>query len=124
MNDHSNPITPRFERAAFEESIANDQPLLRRLVELFLDAQPPRIVELAAQLANCDMDAGRRTAHTVVGSFRTMMMPGLADIARDIENKLKAGQLEPARQSYTLLELEFSAVLRELEALRNTLPTA
>jgi PAS domain S-box-containing protein len=113
---------PRFDRAAFEDSIGNDGALLRKLVDLFFEVQPARMDELAAQLAKGDSDGGKRTAHTLVGSFRTMMMPVLGDLAHEIEVQLKEGKVEEARRNLGRLQPEFEALVRELEAIRESLP--
>jgi CheY-like chemotaxis protein len=115
---------PHFERAAFEESIGNDPPLFRKLLDLFFEIQPARMDDLAAQLAKGDADAGKRTAHTLVGSFRTMMMPVAGDLAHEIEARLKEGRLDEASESFGRLKPEFAALVGELEAIRAVLPEA
>jgi PAS domain S-box-containing protein len=115
---------PLFQRAAFEESIGNDPALFANLIDLFFEVQPDRLRELGEQLGRGDADAGRRTAHTLAGSFRTMAMPRLGDLAAGIEQHLKAGELEPALGRCAELEREFPRLVAELKALRATLPAA
>ena len=113
---------PHFERAAFEESIGNDPALFAKLIDLFFEVQPARMKELGEQLGHGDCDTGKRTAHTLVGSFRTMAMPRLGDMAYEIEQRLKAGEVVPARERYAVLEPEFASLVKELTAIRATLP--
>ena len=41
---------------------------------------------------------------------------------REIEQKLKAGEVEPARERYAGLEPQFASLVAELTALRASLP--
>ena len=116
------PSPPHFERAAFEESIGDDPALFAKLIDLFFEVQPARMEELGEQLGRGDCDTGKRTAHTLVGSFRTMAMPRLGDLAYEIEQRLKAGEVDPARERYAVLGPEFAALVAELSAIRATLP--
>jgi protein-histidine pros-kinase len=115
---------PLFDRAAFLESIGDDPPLFASLVDLFFEVQPPRMAELSAQLSRGTADAARRTAHTLVGSFRTMAMPGLGDQAYGVEEHLKAGRLPEAREAFAQLERAFGSLMVELRAVRAELPGA
>jgi HPt (histidine-containing phosphotransfer) domain-containing protein len=78
--------------------------------------------ELGEQLQAGNAETGKRTAHTLVGSFRTMAMPRLGDLAYEIEQKLKAGEVAPARERYASLEPEFASLVAELTAIRASLP--
>ncbi|MBK7661216.1 MAG: PAS domain S-box protein [Betaproteobacteria bacterium] len=118
----ASPSPPHFERAAFEESIGDDPALFAKLIDLFFEVQPARMEELGEQLGRGDCDTGKRTAHTLVGSFRTMAMPRLGDLAYEIEQRLKAGEVDPARERYAVLGPEFAALVTELSAIRATLP--
>jgi two-component system sensor histidine kinase/response regulator len=115
-------VRTRFDRAAFEESIGNDPALFASLVKLFLEVQPPRMTDLAKELEAGEADKAKRTAHTLVGSFRTMAMPGLGDLAAAIERALKDGDLAAGRQGFEKLSPEFAALLAELEPLREGSP--
>lgn len=115
-------VRTRFDRAAFEESIGNDPALFASLVKLFLEVQPPRMTDLAKELEAGEADKAKRTAHTLVGSFRTMAMPGLGDLAAGIERALKDGDLAAGRQGFEKLAPEFAALLAELEPLREGSP--
>ena len=116
------PAPSHFERAAFEESIGNDPALFAKLIDLFFEVQPQRMTELGEQLAAGNAETGKRTAHTLVGSFRTMAMPRLGDLAYEIEQKLKAGEIEPARERYAGLQPAFAELVAELTAIRASLP--
>ena len=112
----------RFKRADLEEAVGDDPTLLASLIDLFLEVQPKRMQELEAQLSRGDAFEAAKTAHTLVGSFRSMAMPGPGGLAKAVENACRDGQLEMARDGFRALRPEYDALVAELKVVRVTLP--
>jgi PAS domain S-box-containing protein len=80
------------------------------------------VATLQRGLAEADVDAFRRAAHSLKSTSETLGAPGLAALARDLETRARAGSLEgvegPLEQLVGLCE----TVVRTLGELRRDLP--
>jgi len=107
-----------FDRASLMERIGNDEHVLRELVDPVMDLQPQRMNELAHALASEELDLARGYAHTLAGGFRSVSMPSLGDLAKEIELCAAREELAECRNRFLELDATFAQVMAELEALQ------
>jgi HPt (histidine-containing phosphotransfer) domain-containing protein len=86
--------------------VSGNADLLRELAELFLEDSPHRLFEIRKALDSGDMDALRRSAHTLKGSAGSLCGKRTAELALRLEELADSRDLPAARLSYPMLAEE------------------
>jgi PAS domain S-box-containing protein len=92
------------------------------LIDTFRDDAREQIDTLRRALAEADLEAFRRAAHSLKSTSESLGASGLADLARELEAQARAGSLEGAGGRVERLAGEYESAARALEELRRDLP--
>jgi HPt (histidine-containing phosphotransfer) domain-containing protein len=106
-----------FDRAQAIETTGGDEELLREIVGLFLEDCPRMVGDLDEALAARDEEAVRRAAHTLKGSVAVIGARALADAAKEVEERARAGDLTAAAAAFGRVDEELKRLAPVLEEL-------
>jgi CheY-like chemotaxis protein/HPt (histidine-containing phosphotransfer) domain-containing protein len=95
----------------------NNEDLLRRLVKTFLDNLPSVRAELNAAVAKRDAEALYRAAHKLKGSAATFAAPACTELARDVESRARAEDLDGIESVMGRLDGEIERLISALTEL-------
>ena len=90
------------------------------LLDTFMETTPPLFDEMSVALAAGEKDVVRRHAHSLKSSAATYGAMQLSTMARAFESEAAAGNLTHADVAIAALQAEYAAVVKELEAYRNS----
>ena len=96
------------------ETVLGDRDLLKTVIDAVLAECPTVLVQLDQAVAARDPAIVRRAAHTIKGSLRTFEATRTSDIAAQIEEAGRRGDLEGISGRVLELKHELKAVLQEL----------
>jgi len=100
-----------FDHPRLEASLGDDPQALCELVDAFVRIQPARLQHLRAVMRRRDFAEARRMAHQLVGSFRSMEMPSLAQAAERLELAAEQGDVLISAASLRQVRRLFVATL-------------
>jgi len=100
---------------AVRETIGTDPEVLRDLLAAFLAENRKRVVDLRAALDTVDAEALRRAAHGVKSAALNFHAAHLAELARNLEERGLAGELEDLTPVVVALEEELERIQRALD---------
>ena len=106
-----------FDRAQALAGVDDDLELLRELVELFLEDCPAMLEEVGQAVAAGDTEALYRSAHTLKGSVGVIAAPVVSELAFQLEQMGRSGDLSTSAGSFAALDAEVARLVAELEAL-------
>jgi len=86
------------------------------LIESYLEETPKLLARLEAAMRAGDADGVRLAAHTLKSSSADFGALALADLARDLEAKARAGSMANAGRRATQVQVEYEKVRAALEA--------
>ena len=92
------------------------------LIDTFVEDARELIATLERALAETDVDAFRRAAHSLKSNSETLGAAGLAALARELEAMARAGSLEGVRSRVEELVAAYETAVRALGELRRDLP--
>ena len=95
---------------------------IAELIDTFGEDARELITALRRALAETDLDAFRRAAHSLKSTSETLGAVRLAAAARELEAMARAGSVEGARARLERLVGEYEIVTRLLGDLRRDLP--
>jgi signal transduction histidine kinase/DNA-binding response OmpR family regulator/HPt (histidine-containing phosphotransfer) domain-containing protein len=107
-----------WDHAKALEKVDGDEPLLRELIQIFLDEIPQQLANLQQAIETSDFDAIERTAHRLNGELRCLGLTDAADNARELERLGEDRVLQPAAKVFAAFREQLSATASEM---RNTL---
>jgi two-component system sensor histidine kinase/response regulator len=90
--------------------------LLAQVVQIYLDSTPALIEQLRTGMGNSDHDAIHAAAHSLKSSSANLGAKTLADLCRRVEMAARAGWIGPEVPGIHMIEHEYGAVRRALEA--------
>jgi HPt (histidine-containing phosphotransfer) domain-containing protein len=90
------------------------------LIDAFLEDAPELIASMKTALAQNDVEAFRRAAHSLKSNSMTFGANELAETAKGLEEAGKSGNLAGVEERLAFVETEFDRVRRALEAQRQT----
>jgi HPt (histidine-containing phosphotransfer) domain-containing protein len=109
--------------ATFERLMATmGRGFVAELIDTFVEDGRELIAALRRALAETDLDAFRRAAHSLKSNSQTLGASGLAALARELEAMARAGSLGGAEGRLEPLAGAYEAVARTLGELRRDLP--
>ena len=101
------PSIPVFDKPGMMARLSNDEDLVRKLIEGFLDDLPRQILSLREYLEASDAPGVERQAHTIRGASANLGGEALRAAAFEMEKVGKAGDLDAAKLQMAHLETEF-----------------
>ena len=104
-----------FDRNSFAERMMNDDEMVREIVDIFLDDIPQQIEKLKDSLDTGDASTAERLAHRIKGAAANVSAESLREIALNMENAGKEGDLKTMSQSIPELEKQFNQVKEAME---------
>jgi HPt (histidine-containing phosphotransfer) domain-containing protein len=111
-----------LDRAALDKLLAlvgGDLALLGDLIDSFLQETPPLLVALRRSLEEGNAAGVRQAAHPLKSSSRDFGATRLSELAKELEEMGKAGQLNGAAPLVDAAEIEFPRVKVALDAVRS-----
>jgi len=96
--------------------VGGDPRLVGELIESYLEETPKLLARLEAAMRAGDADGVRLAAHTLKSSSADFGALALADLARDLEAKARAGSMANAGRRATQVQVEYEKVRAALEA--------
>jgi PAS domain S-box-containing protein len=96
-----------FDRAAVLARLMGDEELVQMLMESFLEDTPGLIEALRQSLAAGDASGAEHYAHSIKGASANLAADKLRRVAFEMEEALKNGRLDAARDRMTELESQF-----------------
>ncbi|MGH7318587.1 MAG: Hpt domain-containing protein, partial [Candidatus Rokuibacteriota bacterium] len=110
-------------RTTFERLMATmGRDFVAELIDTFVEDGRDLIATLRRALAELDLDAFRRAAHSLKSNGETLGAAGLAALARELEAMARAGSLVGAEARLEPLVRAYDTVAGTLGELRRDLP--
>ena len=109
------PPQPIFNLATLLDFCGDDLDLATQIGRSFLDYIPADLEELRTGLSQGDIAVVERKAHSLKGSAASVGGDALQAIAADLEQLIKAGDLEAARHRFLDLETHYAQLQGVLE---------
>ena len=106
---------PIFDLAGMMDRLMGDEPLVRMLIEGFLDDIPKQIDTLRRFLDAGDVKSSERQVHTIKGASANMGGEMLRALAFEMEKEAKAGNLEYVKTRMPELETQFMRLKKEMK---------
>jgi HPt (histidine-containing phosphotransfer) domain-containing protein len=100
------------------EMVGDDSAFVDEIVETYLRDAPEQVAGMRAALAAGDLVTLGRHAHTLKGNSLSVGAPALAAIARDLEERARAGDVADAGPRIEDASAELGRVATALEAAR------
>jgi PAS domain S-box-containing protein len=117
------PAPTPIDRTTFERLTATmGGPFVAELIDTFREDARELLATLRRALAETDLDAFRRAAHSLKSNGETLGATRLGALARALEALARAGSLEGAGDRVEQLVAEYEILARALEDLRRDLP--
>ena len=100
------------------EMVGDDSAFVDDIVDTYLGDAPEQLAGMQAALAAGDLGTLGRHAHTLKGNSLSIGATALAAIARDLEERARAGDADDAGPRIDDASAEFARVAVALEAAR------
>jgi len=113
-DDHNN-VLPVFDKAVLMNHLMDDEELALTVIEGFLKDIPLQIEALKGFLEDGDASGAQRQAHTIKGASASVGGETLREVAFDLDQAGKAGDLKTVKASMPQLEMEFERLNRAME---------
>jgi HPt (histidine-containing phosphotransfer) domain-containing protein/CheY-like chemotaxis protein len=113
---------PVFDIEQFRSQVAQDENLMREIIDLFLAETPAQMNELREAVAAADFERSARTAHTIKGSLAALHTEQARSNAQQLESASKEQHIVQCRQSLTCFERDLEILEPQLVSLRDSLP--
>jgi two-component system, sensor histidine kinase and response regulator len=105
---------PIFDVGAALSRVGGDEPLLKELIEVFVEEYPGWIADLKAAVTAADAPWVRRAAHTIKGAVDNCGAGSAYDAAFRLERMAGEGRLAGAEEAAAALDLEIQRLLPAL----------
>jgi signal transduction histidine kinase/DNA-binding response OmpR family regulator/HPt (histidine-containing phosphotransfer) domain-containing protein len=102
--------SPLWDRTKALERVDGDEPLLRELVQIFLEESPKQLTEMRRAIESANLEAIERTAHSLKGELGYLGLPTAAQKAKDLERMGRERTLQPVAELFLTFQSEVSAV--------------
>jgi CheY-like chemotaxis protein len=97
------------------ERVDGDEPLLRELVQIFLEESPKQLTAMRRAIESANLEAIERTAHSLKGELGYLGLPAAAQKAKDLERMGHERTLQPAAELFSTFQAEVAAVAGDLQ---------
>jgi CheY-like chemotaxis protein len=123
-DERRTPVAAAVDRTAVEQLTATmGGPFVAELIDTFVEDGRQLVATLRRALAETDVDAFRRAAHSLKSNGETLGATGLAALARELESLARAGNLHGVGERLEPLGAAYETAARALEELRRDLPS-
>ncbi|MDQ7051628.1 MAG: response regulator [candidate division KSB1 bacterium] len=110
-------VADMLDPEAVLEGVAGDKELLEELVNIFQETSPEMLKNIRKALENKDAEALARAAHSLKGSVGTFSAQNAYNLAYQLEQLAKEGNLEKAEEVRMVLEDEINRLNPALQEL-------
>ncbi|MCA8990894.1 MAG: response regulator [Planctomycetaceae bacterium] len=97
------------------EAVAGDKDLLVTVIDAFLEECPQHMADLATAISSQDSKTSHRLAHLIKGAMATLAVNSVKDVALELEQICKDGNMERAQMLYEKLEPQLLKACEVLE---------
>src|SRR5262249_54556393 len=104
----------RLDIADVRRRLGNNDALIADLLEMFLETLPTQLADVKTALSTRELDAIRRSAHTLKGSAGNLSAIGIVAAARAVEEAAERGNAADLERLCTRLEHEVNVFVDEL----------
>src|SRR5207249_4821503 len=101
--DSSDSSEVQLDRASLLARVEGDRELLRELAAIFLEEAPGQLAAIREAVWSRNAAAVSQTAHALVGCASNFGAERVADLARQLEQRGRDGDLDGTRQVYERL---------------------
>jgi len=109
-------VQPDWDVQELLERLEQDRIFLIELLTIFRQDSDKSMTDARTQLANHDLPNLERTAHTLKGMMRNLVMHRAAAAASDLESAARERNLQRATTALQQLDLAMQQLLPEVEA--------
>jgi signal transduction histidine kinase/DNA-binding response OmpR family regulator/HPt (histidine-containing phosphotransfer) domain-containing protein len=102
--------SPVWDRTKALERVDGDEPLLRELVQIFLEESPKQLTAMRRAIESANLEAIETTAHSLKGELGYLGLPTAAEKAKDLERMGRERTLQPVAELFLTFQSEVSAV--------------
>ncbi len=120
--DHPPAVDPEVLQMLADLQEPGEPDLLRELLTLFLRDTPERLDVVRQAVADGNLDAAARAAHSLKGSAANLGALDLHELASQTEQRARAGDTSGVRTLLEQLDEEFGRVYQQLSELLSTRP--
>lgn len=110
------PGTPVFDRDEFAGSVMGSDDLARRIIRAFVDDIPRQIARLAQAVSDGDAPQVVQLAHSIKGAAACVSGQEMREVARQLEQSGRAGNLVRAGDGLRQLTASFTRAKTEMES--------
>lgn len=100
--------------------VGGDQALVKQLLDMFLNDSPGDLEKLQLAISAKDIHGLVGLSHTLKGTALNLGLNQFAEIAAQIENNGKVGDISFAKDNFPNLNQAFEAVRAELQQYNNS----
>lgn len=100
---------PPWDRTKALERVDGDEPLLRELVQIFLDESHKQLTAMGRAIESANLEEIERTAHSLKGELGYLGLPTAAQQAKELERMGRERMLQPAADLFSTFQAEMSA---------------
>ena len=100
---------PLWDRTKALERVDGDEPLLRELVQIFLDESHKQLTAMGRAIESANLEEIERTAHSLKGELGYLGLPTAAQQAKELERMGRERMLQPAADLFSTFQAEMSA---------------
>jgi two-component system, sensor histidine kinase and response regulator len=110
-----------WNKAEALERLDGDEDLLRELCQIFLEESPKLLQKLRDAVFSKDAEAVRRAAHCLKGELGYLGAARAVHAASELEDMGHENNLSRARETFAVLDCEFSALQLILKTAAETM---
>lgn len=118
------PDLPVLDIAGFQAQVAYDRELMVEIIDLFLEERLQDMTEMTEAVANRDLQALMRAAHTIKGSLGSLHASLARYRAQELETAAKTGNYQACIALLSALEEDLGNLEPQLLSLRDSAKTA
>jgi|GEM_PF-441888 len=110
---------PKFDKAAMMENFKDSPDLLKNIAGLFIEHSPKWMKEIEEAITQGDATKLRASAHALKGSVSNFVQDGPYELAAELEQKGRAGDMSGTEAIYASLRTGLAAFCKTLEEIRD-----
>ena len=107
-----------WDRAGILENLGGDETLLEAVLDIFLESAPEHLAALRTAIGTADAPTIEKTAHSLKGELGYLEVPELFQMARELEESGRNGNLENAARFFPSVEILVSGLMASIRRYR------
>jgi HPt (histidine-containing phosphotransfer) domain-containing protein len=104
--------------AVLRASLSDDGTVIRQLIDLYASDSPQQLANAAAALAQQDVEALTRAAHSLKSTSASMGATTVSEVSRELEQLAKQGDLAQSAIVLERLKLEVNSAINAFTQLK------